>query len=461
MKLTPLEPWILQKINASHSGLSRANLESYQLEQLRRTIRLGREKSRFYARRLANAPGEISRLEDLAVFPFTTAEDLRRDGPQFLCVSQGEIERVVTLDTSGTTGRPKRLYFTRQDQELTIDFFQYGMSTLVQAGQNVLILLPGEKPGSVGDLLFQGLQRLGARPVPHGPVKDPRKTLEIMRSQKIDSLVGAPTHLLSLAHFWETGNHRRVPPPRSILLSTDHVPQAIVEIFAEKWGCQVYNHYGMTEMGLGGGVECDARRGYHLREADLYFEIVHPKTGQPATSGEMGEVVFTTLTRQGMPLIRYRTGDLSRFIPGQCPCGTVLHSLEKITRRISSAITLKVPAGTKASFSAGGPELYMADLDEALFPIPQLVNFSAALVSREGDAAIAKERLEIEVIIMPEAAGNIAHQVLQALDTIPAIQLARQVKALDIWIRVNEFDPDRAGSLAKRVLVDKRGKNHV
>ena len=97
----------------------------------------------------------------------------------------------------------------------------------------------------------------------------------------------------------------------------------------------------MTEMGLGGGVECQARRGYHLREADLYFEIVHPQTGEPVTEGETGEIVFTTLTRQGMPLIRYRTGDLSRFIPGQCPCGTTLRTLEKVTRRLSGKVAFK------------------------------------------------------------------------------------------------------------------------
>ena len=92
---------------------------------------------------------------------------------------------------------------------------------------------------------------------------------------------------------------------KSVLLTTDYVPEAIVEFVERLWRCTVYNHYGMTEMGLGGGVECQARRGYHLREADLYFEIVNPQTEMPVVEGETGEVVFTTLTRRGMPLIRY------------------------------------------------------------------------------------------------------------------------------------------------------------
>ena len=96
----------------------------------------------------------------------------------------------------------------------------------------------------------------------------------------------------------------------------------------------------MTEMGLGGGVQCSARQGYHLREADLYFEIVDPHSGEPLPEGELGEVVFTTLTREGMPLIRYRTGDLSRFLPGQCPCGTLLRSMESIRQRVAGNLEL-------------------------------------------------------------------------------------------------------------------------
>ncbi len=100
----------------------------------------------------------------------------------------------------------------------------------------------------------------------------------------------------------------------------------------------MFNHYGMTEMGLGGGVDCRALTGYHLREADLYFEIVDPVDGRPLPDGEPGEVVFTTLTRRGMPLIRYRTGDLARFLPGSCPCGTVLRRLDHVQGRLAGRV---------------------------------------------------------------------------------------------------------------------------
>ncbi len=130
-----------------------------------------------------------------------------------------------------------------------------------------------------------------------------------------DSLVGLPGQVLALVRHPAA---IMLPPGRirSVLLSADYVPDAVVREIGRVWGCPVFNHYGMTEMGLGGGVDCRALTGYHLREADLYFEIVDPVDGRPLPEGESGEVVFTTLTRRGMPLIRYRTGRPGRFSPG-------------------------------------------------------------------------------------------------------------------------------------------------
>jgi len=263
-------------------------------------------------------------------------------------------------------------------------------------------------------------------------------------------------NVLTLARFYQVRKKTNWIKPGQVLLSTDHVPQAIIAALERIWGCTVYNHYGMTEMGLGGGVECQARQGYHLREADLYFEIVDPITGEAVQDGEQGEVVFSTLTRRGMPLIRYRTGDLSRFIPWKCSCGTVLYNLEKVTQRLSGQVILGKPAEARRESTRGNLVLYIADLDEALFPIPQLVNFSASLITWEG-----KDRLEIKVITMPDAPSNIADQALLLLDSIPTIEAARQAGVLDVRIQLQEFEVASAGSLAKRVIVDQRGESRA
>lgn len=425
MRLTPLDPWIAAKVgHGAGQGASgradRAAIEAHQLGKLRETLRLARARSAFYRDHLAAAPREPASLADLARFPFTTADDIREQPLRFLCVSQGEIQRVVTLTSSGTTGPPKRLYFTADDQELTLDFFHVGMSTLVEPGDRVLILLPVETPGGVGDLLATALGRLGATAVKHGPVRDVARTLDVMVREGVNSLVGVPTQVLALARYRDESG--RLVPLRlkSALLTTDHVPAAIIAAVEGAWGCVVYNHYGMTEMGLGGGVECQARRGYHLREADLYFEIVDPESGQPLPEGEEGEIVFTTLTRRGMPLIRYRTGDLGRFVPGRCPCGTVLKTLARVRQRLGGTVELN-----------GGQGLSMADLDDALFRLDSILGFQATLRRDE-----PVERLILDVEIEPGAGEGNLPDVVAALESVPALRQARARGFLDLSLRL-------------------------
>lgn len=196
---SPLEPWIAARIGQPGRPLSRTELAAHQLARLRDTLRLAVSRSPFYRSHLAGAAMDLNSLEDLAALPFTTSMDVRERGLQMLCVSQDDIQRVVTLDSSGTTGKPKRVYFTRDDQELTSDFFRVGMSTFTGPGDTVLILLPGERPGSVGDLLATALERLGTRPIKHGLVVDVADTLAIMRRERVDCLVGAPVQVVALA----------------------------------------------------------------------------------------------------------------------------------------------------------------------------------------------------------------------------------------------------------------------
>ncbi len=160
---------------------------------------------------MSGAP-QLRGLDELPSLPFTTEHALRRESLQLLTVSQGEVARVVTLRTSGTTGAPKRLYFSADDLACTIDFFEHGMATLVGPGQRVLILLPGELPDSVGDLLRKGLARLGVTGIVYGPVCEPAAVIQLIHDQRIDSLVGIPAHVLSLARH---ASGRRLGPARS------------------------------------------------------------------------------------------------------------------------------------------------------------------------------------------------------------------------------------------------------
>ena len=436
MKITPLEGWISRHIGTNGAGLSRERIEAWQLAKLLETIGWAKARSPFYRERLAGlAQEDLTGLEALARFPFTTAEDIRRQPLRFLCVSQSEVSRVVTLQTSGTTGEPKRVFFTADDQERTIEFFHHGMATLAGPGDRVLILLPGTIPGSVGDLLVKGLERLGAVGIPHGPVCEASGTLDVMEKERIDTLVGVPAQVLGLAR---SGGGRAAPG--SVLLSADNVPDAISNELRRIWGCEVFTHYGMTEMGFGGGVECEARNGYHLREADLYIEIVDPETGRSVSQGEPGEVVFTTLTRKGMPLIRYRTGDVSRFVPDPCSCGTVLKTLARVKGRLRSTRPI-----------AQGGRLSMTDLDEAIFPVEGVLDFSASLAREMGI-----DRLRIEAQATAPANRQTIAAIQEALIAAPVIRSALQKGALALDLSLLPKGQTVKRNTAKRVLLDLR-----
>jgi phenylacetate-coenzyme A ligase PaaK-like adenylate-forming protein len=200
---------------------------------------------------------------------------------------------------------------------------------------------------------------------------------------------------------------------------------------AALWGCEVFEHYGMTEMGLGGGVDCAAHAGYHLRESDLLIEVVDPESGDPVAPGEMGEVVFTTLKRRGMPLIRYRTGDLSRLLPGACACGSPLARLSSIKRRQGGI-----------SLGAAG-ELNMSELDEALFALDAVADFGATF--RAGEPPL----LQLE--IAPVGGGStddtaLLTTVYRALAGIPQVAAAEHALGLRLSASVSHD-----GSLHRRV----------
>ncbi|MDR2089333.1 MAG: AMP-binding protein [Clostridiales Family XIII bacterium] len=337
---TVLDAWTARKIGLPAGALPRReDIERYQLAMLCRTLQAAKEHSPFYARRLAGIDvlRDIARLEDVRRIPFTTESDLRDSGLSMLCVPQRDVSRIVTLQTSGSAGKPKRIYFTEADQELTVDFFHCGMRVMVDESDLVLILLPCERPGSVGDLLRRGLARGGTESIPYGPL--PRDdasldaaVLDLIRARRVSALVGGPAEIARLARGG-AANGVNGASVRSVLLSTEYVSDENRRTIEECWDCKVFEHYGTTESGLGGAMACHVREGYHPREADLLFEIIDPESGRPLPDGAWGEVVFTTLTRRAMPFIRYRIGDVGRWLPAPCGCGSALKRLDRIGDR--------------------------------------------------------------------------------------------------------------------------------
>ena len=339
----PLNLWLARQCGAYSPAELPGKLEAAQTALLRSTLRQALCGA-FYARHLRECDLDITSMDHLERLPFTTAEDLRHWG-DFLCVSQGDVQRMVTLHTSGTTGQPKRLAFTDADLARTRDFFAVGMSQLVGAGQRLAVLLPGaERPDGVADLLRQALSAacvdvLAPPPEVHAvPAADtdscaePGKALALWLEQaKPHCLVAAPAQLaLLLKHF----PHRGPQGLEGILTSAEPLDDALGQALRRAWQCEILDHYGLTETAYGCAVECPAHQGFHVRELDVLIEIVDISGRKVLAPGEEGEVVITTLQRQAMPLVRYRTCDVACLLPAPCTCGSPLRRLGPVRGRI-------------------------------------------------------------------------------------------------------------------------------
>lgn len=351
-------------VTAAKTGLGKdlapGRLASYHLDRLKDTIDWAK-RGAYYKATLKNInASDLKTIDDFKHLPLTSEIDVQAGGYNFLCVSPSRVSRIITLNTSGTTGHSKRIFFTEYDQEQCIDFFAQGMTTMVGEGDIVGIFLGPEIPGGTVDLLNQGLKRIKALPVNFGVCS--RDAGQMEKINGAACLVGFPVHLLQLAKA-----HPGLAPEK-LLLCSDYASNSVVKQLKSIWRCEIFSHYGSTESGLGGGVECQAHHGYHLRDTDLFFEIVDPLTGQPKRPGVPGEVVFTTLNREAMPLIRYKTGDIAAMIESPCPCGSPLHRLSRIAGRFANFIEI-----------ADNKKLSIHLLDEIMFEIDAVHDYRAVM----------------------------------------------------------------------------------
>ena len=358
--ISPVEKWVAERTGLL-GNLNTESLLQWQSDKLKTQIEHARQNSRFYKDRLSTA-------NHFADLPFTIPADIANDPMAFLAIPQASVARITTLTTSGTTGFKKRIFFSESDLERTIDFFATGMSTMVSNGQQALILISDDRENSMGSLLRTGLTRIGVSSRIMGDIQNAEDAINA--ASGIDCLIGMPAEILYMS---------RTEPdlrPRSILLTADFAPQCVIDSIRENWKCNVFTHYGLTEVGFGCAVDCEQHAGHHLRAADLIIEIIDPISGKVVVPGESGEIVITTLNNEAMPLIRYRTGDISRFIHEPCGCGGVLPRLARVEGRMENNLTVK-ESGT----------LSIHQLDNLIFADPLVLGFEAFL-EYQGETAI-------------------------------------------------------------------------
>ncbi|WP_319548366.1 DVU_1553 family AMP-dependent CoA ligase [Desulfogranum marinum] len=428
---TPVDPLVKRRLAIS-GEMGRKELEQAQMQALRSTLHYAAEHSAYYRQQLAGCdPDRLQTRHDLETIPFLTPSTITKQGHRMLCVSQSRVARVVTMHTSGSTGVPKRFFFSMDDLASTADFFLHGMHTFVNEQDRVLVLLPYEQPASVGELLMGALAEGGihAEGLWPPPLRGADLPTQIHKS-RISCVVGLPQHLLAVSSLVAPGQLR------SMLLCSDYASPALRSRIEENCGCRTYLHYGTTESGLGGGVECLMHAGCHLRESDLLVEIVDPRTGRQLADGQAGEVVLTTLGREAMVLVRYRTGDIAVLERRPCGCGGVTARLRSIRGRMDGCLL------------ASGALLHSQDMDDYLFQIPGLLDYRVRLESGSVD------QLHIDYMAVPGCMETVG-DLMRMTAKVPAIRdnLAGGNLAIGILKQVDAF---AAIHTLKRTLIDQR-----
>ena len=343
--------------------MSREELEKLQLERLKTTIEQA-VKSPFYSKLYAEKgidASTITNIDDIRKLPFTTKQDMRDNYPfGFLACNQSEVVRLHS--SSGTTGNPTVICHTKHDIEtwanrVARSFYMVGLrnTDVIQNSSGY-----GMFTGGLG--MQAGIEALGAMSIPAAAGNSLRQIKFIM-DFGTTAIHAIPSYALRLADVFEEVG---IDPKTQTHLTTfligaePHTEETRRKI-EERFGVKAYNSFGMTEMsGPGVAFECQEQNGMHIWEDSYLVEIVDPDTLEPVPDGEIGELVLTTLDREAMPLIRYRTRDLTRILTEECPCGRTHRRLDRMKGRSDDMFIVK------------GVNIFPMQIEKILMQFPEL-----------------------------------------------------------------------------------------
>jgi phenylacetate-CoA ligase len=318
-------------------AMGRKALEQLQLKRLRATVGKVYRNVPFYRDRLKELklkPDDIKTLKDIRKIPFTTREDLLANYPYgLLAVPREKIVRVHT--SSGTTGKPKAIFFSIKDINRSAELIARCLTMTGMKKGDVLqnMMTYGLFTGAL--VMHYGAEKIGALVIPAGPGNTERQ-IALMKDFGTTAIHLTPSYALYLAGVIEG---KGIDPRKDLSLKRAYMG---AEPYSEEtrkkieriYGIDVFNSYGLSEMnGPGVAFECPEKNGMHLWEDNFIMEIIDPKTGEQLPEGEEGELVLTTLCREAMPILRYRTKDITRIIRGKCRCGRAHRKIARITGR--------------------------------------------------------------------------------------------------------------------------------
>lgn len=324
--------------------LSRKGIEKVQVEKLNHIIGVAMQ-SPYYGNLYAGMgikPGAIEKIEDVRKLPFTTKQDLRNNFPWgFLSIDKKDVVRLHS--SSGTTGNPTVIFHSKEDLSNWANLVARSLFTAGIRDTDVFQNICGYGLFT-GGLGFQyGIERLGALSIPAGAGNSLRQ-IKLMMDYGTTAAHAIPSYLTRLYDVFvsEGLDPRRDTKLHTFVIGAEPHSEEHRRRIEEMFGVKAYNSFGLSEMnGPGVAFECSYQNGLHIWEDAYIVEIIDPISLEPVPDGEVGELVMTSLDRKAMPLIRYRTRDLTRFLPESCPCGRTHRRLDRISGRSDDMFIVK------------------------------------------------------------------------------------------------------------------------
>ncbi len=366
--------------------MDREELAQLQLERLESTLNRVYQNVPFYKKKFDEIgfnPDDLRSLDDLRKLPFTTKSDLRENYPYGLfAVPLREVVRVHA--SSGTTGMATVVGYSHND----IKTWSNLVARILAAGgitKDDVIQITfnyGLFTGAFG--LHYGAERLGASVIPIS-AGNTRRQIQIMQDFKTTALVGTPSYAMLIADtMMEMGINRNSLSLKYGLFGAEPWSDAMRRELEDKLKIVATDNYGLSEvMGPGVAGECLERNGLHIAEDHFLVELINPDTLQPVKPGEVGEMVVTTLTKEAFPVIRYRTRDLTRLMPEQCPCGRTMRRMTRVFGRTDDMLIIR------------GVNVFPQQIETVLFEIEGVAPHYQIVINRKG--ALDETTVNVEV----------------------------------------------------------------
>jgi phenylacetate-CoA ligase len=385
--------------------IQRDDLEELQLKKLQDTVHQAYERVPYYHKKFNEIglyPEDIETLEDITKIPFTTKDDLRESYP-FGMFAVPKKEIIEIHSSSGTTGKPVVSGYTRKDLDTWATIMARGLTGMGLGDEDILQNTHGYGLFTGGFGVHYGAEKIGITVIPISTGQTKRQ-IEIMNDFDITGLIFTPSYGLHMAEVAkEEGINPKQLGIKAIGFGAEMWTEEMRKRIEKEYNTEAYNIYGLTEiMGPGIGVECEAQNGLHIAEDYFYPEIVDSKTGKQLPGGTEGELVLTNLEREGMPILRFRTKDITTLHYETCECGRTFTRMERIKGRYDDMIKVK------------GVSVFPSQIEKALLHVSEVEPHYQIIVTRPD----IMDQMEIKVETSPDLFSDDVTKMVNLQKTI-------------------------------------------